>query len=109
MANAPPNKRYVLSAAARRDLRRIEEFFEGNYSLEVARRIVREIADVFALLARNPGLGHPRREWVGDRPRLFWPVRDLIVVYRANTDPLLIVLVVRGSRDLPVILSRRNG
>jgi hypothetical protein len=40
---------------------------------------------------------------------LFWPVGDYLIIYRADRQPIEIVAVTQGSRDIPSFLRRRAG
>ena len=51
-------------------------------------------------------MGHKREELAEDRPVLFWPVRDYLVIYRRIHKPIEIVRVVRGSRDISALFRR---
>ena len=102
-------KRYLLSPLAQRDLICLNDYYLANANPSIARQVVADVVGAFRTLARNPGLGHKRQDIAGDRPILFWPVRDYLVVYRAASDPLEIVMIVRGSRDFPTLLTERSS
>ena len=51
-------------------------------------------------------MGH-RREDLTSFPVLFWPVGAYLVIYRAERQPIEIVVVTQGSRDIPAFLRRR--
>lgn len=56
-------------------------------------------------LAEMPGLGHMREDLVAiDQALRFWPVYSYLIVYRAETDPLEVVRVLHGARDVRRIL-----
>lgn len=63
--------------------------------------------EAFDLLARNPDIGHGRKN-LTSRELLFWSVERYLIVYRpiAN-DNIEIVAVTQGSRDIPSYLRRR--
>jgi plasmid stabilization system protein ParE len=67
-----------------------------------------EFVETFHCLCRTPGAGHKREDLAEDRPILFWPMRDYLVLYKPGTDPLQIVTIVRASRDIPRIIGRRG-
>ena len=72
-------------------------------SLEIADRFIDSLADRFYLLSRNPYLGRRRDEEL--RPGLrSLPVRDYIVLYRIEDRDVLILRVLRGSRDIKALL-----
>jgi len=67
-----------------------------------------EFVESFRFLVRTPGAGHKREDLAQDRPILFWPMRDYLILYKPSTDPLQILMIIRGSRDLPKIIGRRG-
>ena len=67
-----------------------------------------EFVEAFRFLARTPGAGHKREDLAEDRPILFWPMRDSMILYKPGTNPLEIITIVRGSQDLPRIIGRRR-
>jgi antitoxin ParD1/3/4/toxin ParE1/3/4 len=54
-------------------------------------------------LAEAPGLGHLRDD-LTDEPLRFWAVYSYLIVYRPETDPLEIVRVLHGARDVRAVL-----
>jgi toxin ParE1/3/4 len=52
---------------------------------------------------RGPALGHARED-LTDRPLKFWSVYSYLVVYDPAGDPLTIVAVLHGARDVAQIL-----
>ncbi len=62
--------------------------------------------EAFRALAGTPGIGHRREDLAGDRPVLFWPVRDYLIIYRRGRKLIEIVTVVHGSRHIPTLLGR---
>jgi plasmid stabilization system protein ParE len=67
---------------------------------------IAKLFDAFESLARMPGMGH-KREDLTHFPVLFWPVSAYLIVYRAVRQPIEIVAVTQGSRDIPVFLRHR--
>jgi plasmid stabilization system protein ParE len=59
-----------------------------------------------AFLARNPGGGHWRTE-LTDEPVRFFAVYSYLIVYRPETQPLEIVAILHGYRDVTQILRDR--
>lgn len=64
--------------------------------------------EAFRLLARSSGAGHVRHDLAGDRPILFWSMRDYLILYMPSTNPLEILSILRGSRDVPSVIRRRR-
>ncbi len=51
-------------------------------------------------------MGHVRED-LTRHPVLFWPVDAYLIIYRAEPNPIEIVAVCQGSRDIPAFLLRR--
>jgi plasmid stabilization system protein ParE len=72
-------------------------------SAEIADSFVYSLTDRFFLIATNPYIG--RRRDSDLRPGLWsFPVDEYVIVYRIDGEDVLILHVVRGSRDLPALL-----
>lgn len=100
--------RYLLMPVAQEDLGSIRGYYLEEGGQKVARKMVSEFVAAFRWLAKNPGAGHVRRDLAEDRPILFWPLRDFLILYKPETEPLEILSIVRGSRDIPALLGRRG-
>ncbi len=100
--------RYILAPAAQEDLVEIRDYYLKEAGYRIARQMLVEFARAFQTIASTPGIGHKREDLAADRPVLFWPMRDYLIVYRSATKHVEIVTVVRGSRDVAVILRQRD-
>ena len=100
--------RYILAPAAQEDLVAIRDYYLKEAGFRVARQMLVEFAKAFQTIARTPGIGQRREDLPGDRPVVFWPMRDYLLVYRVAAKPLEIITIARGSRDIAVILRRRE-
>jgi toxin ParE1/3/4 len=76
--------------------------FVQSGSLEIADRLIESISERFVMLGRHPRLGR-RRDDLRQGIRAF-PVGDYLVLYRVEVEDVLVQRVVRGSRDLDVLL-----
>jgi plasmid stabilization system protein ParE len=94
---------YVLSVDAGFDLDRIWEYIAAD-NIEGADRWIEKLFDAFEALGRTPGMGHHRDD-ITSYPVLFWPVGAYLIIYRAQRQPIEIVAVTQGSRDIPTFLS----
>jgi len=74
-----------------------------SQSIETADRVVDSITDRSFLLARYPHLGRRRDEELRPGLRTF-PVGEYIIIYRVEGDDVLILHVIRGSRDIEALL-----
>ena len=96
---------YVLGSAAQFDLEEIWEYIATG-STDAADRWIDGLFDTFDVLGRTPNIGH-KREDITSWPVLFWPVGAYLIIYRAERNPIEIVAVTQGARDIPAFLSRR--
>src|SRR5262245_52473057 len=78
---------------------------ESN-NLDVADRLIDAITARFALLAAHPYLGRRRDEDLRPGVRTF-TVGDYVIAYRVDGDDVLILRVLRGSRDIDTIFRNR--
>lgn len=99
---------YVLMPAAQEDLVAIRDYYLEQAGYRVARQMLVEFVETLRFLARTPGAGHVREDLAEDRPILFWPMRDYLILYKPNTDPLEILSIFRGSRDVPALIGKRK-
>jgi len=98
---------YDLSPRAREEIREIWDFIARDNEDSADRWIMRLLGS-FDLLARNPRIGHTRRD-ITDHELLFWPVENYLIVYRPIADGNIeIVAVTQGSRDIPTFLHKRS-
>ena len=93
---------FVLTPAAEGDLLKIIEYLEGE-SLDAVLKVVDALDEAMQRLAENPGIGHVRPDLTGEHVR-FWSVFKYLVIYRPETEPLEIVRVLHGRRDVKRIL-----
>ncbi len=98
--------RYILAPQAARDLIEIWRYIKKHSSLEMAERVEAAIRERIGFLAQNPNAGHSRND-LTDQAVKFFSVYSYLVVYRHGTNPLQIVAVLHGRRDVERILQRR--
>ncbi|HLW87761.1 MAG TPA: type II toxin-antitoxin system RelE/ParE family toxin [Terriglobales bacterium] len=72
-------------------------------SIEIADRLIDSITQRFLTLSHNPRLGRQRDEELRPGLRSF-PVGEYIIIYRIEGEDVLILHVVRGSRDIEALL-----
>jgi toxin ParE1/3/4 len=93
-----------LAPQAEADLEDIAYYiFLDSGSLDVADRLIESITERFAMLATHPRAGR-RREDLQPGLRGF-PAGAYIVLYRSEEGDVVIVRVLRGSRDLDGVFS----
>lgn len=98
--------RYLLAPQATAELADIWRYVKERSSLTVADRVEMVIRDRIAFLAENPGAGHRRRD-LTDEDVKFFSVYSYLIVYRPSTNPLQVVSIVHGRRDIEQILRGR--
>jgi plasmid stabilization system protein ParE len=98
-------KEYVLSTGAELDLDDIWEFIAED-NIHAADNWIEKLFDAFEALARNPGIGHQRKD-LSAYPILFWPVGAYMILYRTRKEFIEIVAVTQGARDIPSFLRQR--
>jgi plasmid stabilization system protein ParE len=98
--------RYILTPDAARDLVGIWRYIKRETSIDAADRIEAVIRDRIRFLAMNPGIGHIRTDLTDANVR-FFGVYSYLIVYHPNTNPLQIVSVLHGYRDVQGILEKR--
>lgn len=96
--------RFILSPAAFQDIQEIWGYFAHELqNLEVADRIRDELFQAMKKLGEKPGLGHFRSD-LSSEPLRFWLVRNFLVIYRSELQPIQIVRILHGSRDIQTLL-----
>jgi antitoxin ParD1/3/4/toxin ParE1/3/4 len=98
--------KYKLTAEAQSDLDAIAEYISDEASIERAIKVLADIRRAFLQLSEMPGMGHFRLDLLDDRFK-FWTVFSYVIVYRWNADPLQIMAVMHGARDLGAFLAAR--
>ena len=98
-------RRLRLSPDAAQDLSEIYEYIAQD-SVDTAEGVRTGIYDALRGLVMMPGRGH-RREDLTTQPVLFWPVQPYQIVYLPQSNPLQIVAVLHGKRNIRKILKQR--
>jgi antitoxin ParD1/3/4/toxin ParE1/3/4 len=97
---------YVLTPEADEDRAGIWEYIAHD-DIDAADRWDTKLRDAFEMLAKNPRLGHARKD-LTDSPVLFWPVGAYLILYRVRKKRLEVVAITQGARDIPAFLRERN-
>lgn len=93
---------YIFSPAAKQDLHEIWHYISKENPTN-ALRILDEIEEKCVLLSGYPKIGHKRTD-LTSYPVLFWPVHTFLIIYKEDSDPLEIVRVLSGYRNLVEVL-----
>jgi plasmid stabilization system protein ParE len=96
-------KDFELSRRALKDLELICQYI-SNDSVDAADAVLDDFERCFSQLADFPGMGH-RRSDLTNRNLRFWPVHSYLVIYQ-QSNPLRIVRVIHGKRDVRRILKK---
>ena len=78
-------------------------FYIARDSVTAADREIDLIYASIARLAEHPESGHTRED-LTSLPLRFWTVHSHLIIYRADVEPIEIVRVLGGYRDLPKLL-----
>ena len=101
---SPGRWRIVLLPEAEAELDNIWDYVaKDGGSTEIADRLIDSIAERFYLQACHPHIGRRRDEDL--RPGLCsFPVGEYVVIYRLKGEDVLILHVLRGSRNIEALL-----
>ena len=98
---------FVLHTDAFTDLDEILEFIAAD-NLGAADRILEEIYEAIRALVPFPHLGHSRSD-LTSRPLRFHPVRDFLIAYAPDEQPLAVIAVLHVRRNPRVIAAILRG
>ena len=71
-------------------------------SLDITNRFIASITDRFFLLASHPNIGRGRDEDLLPGLRSF-PVGEYVIIYRIQDEDVLVLRVLRGSRNIQAL------
>ncbi len=92
---------FALHPEALADLEEVWEFIAAD-NLEAADRVLDEIRVAMQSLASFPRLGHFRAD-LTSRPLRFHSVRDYLIAYAPDEEPLVVMAIIHGRRNPRVI------
>ena len=101
---------FALHPDAFIDLDDIWEFIAAD-SVAAADRLAAEIFETLRGVATSPHIGH-RRPDLTSRPLRFALVRDYLIAYAPDEDPVWVIAVIHGRRNprvMAAILRGREG
>ena len=87
---------YALHPDALADLDEIWEFIAAD-NIAAADRVIGDVFETLRTLASTPHIGH-RRSDLTSRPMRFVRVRDYLIAYAPDEDPLWVLAVIHGRR-----------
>lgn len=89
---------FIFSPVARQDLIEIWKYI-AEENVVNATKVLSKIEENCIMLSEFPHLGHQRKD-LTNHPVLFWPVYNYLIIYKKNSNPLEIVRVLSGYRNL---------
>ena len=89
---------FIFSPAARQDLLEIWQYI-AEESPENAVKVLDTIEEKCRLLSEYPHMGHKRKD-LTNHPVLFWPVYNYLIIYKKDSNPLEVVRILSGYRNL---------
>jgi len=98
-------RRIHISSDVEADIESIWEFIASD-NPAAATRLRQRILNAFESIARNPAIGHTRKD-LAPQPTLFWPLGNYLILYRDLGIHIEIIAVTQGSRDIPTFLRSR--
>lgn len=98
---------YALHPEARFDLDEVWEFIRAD-SLDAADRTIGEILAAISAVVAFPGQGY-RRPDLTSRPLRFIRVREYLVAYASDEEPLWVVAIMHGRRSPRVMAAILRG
>jgi antitoxin ParD1/3/4/toxin ParE1/3/4 len=96
--------RFTITDSAERDLHDIIGYIAQD-NPNAAVKVRNEIYAAFEHLADMPGTGHFREDILDKRHR-FWSIYSYLIVYRWKVQPIQIIAVVHGARNLRALFNR---
>ena len=88
---------YAFHPEAFTDLDQLWEYI-AEHNVDAADRVVADIFAALGTLVASPHIGHRRRDLTA-RPLRFHRVRDYLIAYAPDENPLWVVAVLHGRRN----------
>ncbi|HEX5244774.1 MAG TPA: type II toxin-antitoxin system RelE/ParE family toxin [Tepidisphaeraceae bacterium] len=101
------NRSFALTVEAEANLIEIWEYLAIDRSIETADANITAIYDECQKLGEMPGIGHYRQELL-DQTYKFWRAGPYMIVYRWQVQPIDVIAVVHGARDLQAFFGDRS-
>ena len=94
--------RYLLSDPAKADVQQILAYLHQR-SPDAERRVRARLREEMRRLAEFPHIGHTRAD-LGDDSCRIWTVYSYLILCRPDPQPIQILRVIHGAKDLPAEL-----
>lgn len=95
--------RYVLTETAEAELAAILEYITEHNGVERALHVLEKFVHAFETLTASPLIGTVKPDLTDVEVR-WWAVFNYFVVYDAGSEPLTIIRVLHGARDVEQLL-----
>ena len=100
-------KQYILTKTAERDFRDAKAWSLKRWGAELIRQYFQDLHNGAEYIAQNHRSLRERDDLTGDIGLCVHPVREHYVVYTSmDTNEIIIVALIRQTRDVPGILTR---
>lgn len=96
---------FILSVPASRDTDEILEYILNADGPERALHVMNHLYEGLRRISDSRQVGH-RREDLTSAPVLFYRVWSFMVVYNPDSEPVEIIRVLHGARDLKTLLDK---
>lgn len=93
---------YLIAPIAEQDLDEIT-FYIAQDNPSAAMKMLDSFFEAMDMLVDHPQIGHSRPDFT-DRPVRFWPVKSHYLIVYKDTNPIEIVRVLSGYRDIANLL-----
>ncbi|MEK7586599.1 MAG: type II toxin-antitoxin system RelE/ParE family toxin [Patescibacteria group bacterium] len=93
---------FFVTQSAQADLESIRKFIADD-DPDSALLVIKELRQAFERLSTLPNIGHLRND-LAPGPLRFWPVRSYLIIYRPELNPIHIIRILHGARDVRAIL-----
>jgi plasmid stabilization system protein ParE len=101
------NQGFELHPGAAQDITEIWEFIAEDNPF-AARHVREEILDAIRKLVPFPRQGHKRSE-LTSRPLRFQTIREYLIAYAPDEQPLVVIAVLHGRRNPRIIAAVLHG
>ncbi len=98
---------FALHPEAQADLEELADYI-AERNIDAAHRVVNDIFAAFGMLSQFPQSGH-RRPDLSARPLRFLRVRDYLIAYAPDENPIWILGVLHGRRHPSLMASILRG
>ena len=99
--------RHAFHPEAFADLNQIWDYI-AEQNVDAADRVIEELFNTVGTLAESPHIGHYRPDPAA-RPLRFATVRDYLIAYAPDENPLWVIAVIHGRRNPRIMAAVLRG